>query len=262
MKAVLFSFVAGAFLVTACSQTPVYERTLAPKGAYYEAAGLLGGVNAYIYGGHTVLEFPDKPTFLGIRDGSGKKVRYQQEGRYVRFDGALPTVQVRTLKARGTITLRTPTTPQAATRQIPAALALSDSIESATSIKKNVMFRYASIHFAPDSVVAKTLIEDAQHASSIKIHGYTDSTVAGPRDPSIAMGRALAAKEFLVRNGVASSVIQVQATPAGSFIVSNETPEGRAKNRRVEIEMHGALTASIPPENHQQSRDEAVVSKR
>jgi len=86
--------------------------------------------------------------------------------------------------------------------------------------------------------VATVLIQSAKTADHIDISGHTDAQVAGPRDTKIALGRALAARNFLVNNGVVAEKINVFSQADGRVIAPNIT-KGRALNRRVEIEFFG-----------------------
>ena len=97
--------------------------------------------------------------------------------------------------------------------------------------------RYSTT-FNAGSEIATVLIQSAKTADNINISGHTDAQVAGPRDAKIALGRALAAHNFLVKNGVVSEKINVFSQADGRFIEPNIT-KGRALNRRVEIEFFG-----------------------
>ena len=101
-----------------------------------------------------------------------------------------------------------------------------------------VTFPRYSTAFNPGSEVATVLIQSAKTADRINISGHTDARVAGPRDAKIALGRALAARNFLVNNGVVAEKINVFSQADAGFIAPNIT-KGRALNRRVEIEFFG-----------------------
>jgi len=66
--------------------------------------------------------------------------------------------------------------------------------------------RYSTA-FNPGSEIAAVLIQSAKTADRINISGHTDAQVAGPRDAKIALGRALAARNFLVKNGIVAEKI-------------------------------------------------------
>ena len=72
--------------------------------------------------------------------------------------------------------------------------------------------------------------------SSIEISGHTDSTGSAEVNKSLSQKRADSVARFLVEVG-GISASRVLATGYGKErpVASNETPEGRAANRRVEI---------------------------
>jgi OOP family OmpA-OmpF porin len=70
--------------------------------------------------------------------------------------------------------------------------------------------------------------------------GYTDSI--GSVDYNLGLGqrRADAVKAYLVSKGVAADRIYTESKGKADPIASNATAEGRAKNRRVEVEIVGS----------------------
>ena len=89
--------------------------------------------------------------------------------------------------------------------------------------------------FEPKPEVASLLLSVAKTADAVKVRGRTDSVVAGPADARIAKARAMSAQSYLVAHGISPTKIQTSWLPAGDFIAPN-TAEGKALNRRVEIE--------------------------
>jgi outer membrane protein OmpA-like peptidoglycan-associated protein len=85
--------------------------------------------------------------------------------------------------------------------------------------------------------MAKALIDAARIAEQINIRGRTDAVVAGPADPRIALGRAMAAQKFLVNNGIGPDKITLSAQSDGDFVAPNLNQAARAMNRRVEVEI-------------------------
>ena len=91
----------------------------------------------------------------------------------------------------------------------------------------------------------EALLQAARTATKILIRGRTDSMRANPVDQRIALGRAAAARRFLISNGIAPERIVVFFRSAGGFAVDNTTMEGKARNRRVEIETVGVNTEAL-----------------
>jgi OOP family OmpA-OmpF porin len=84
-----------------------------------------------------------------------------------------------------------------------------------------------------DTAIAemKNLPEDA----TIQVTGYTDSVGTEEYNRDLSMRRAQAAKDYLVSNGVAENRIVLSGMGESNPIASNDTAEGRAMNRRVEV---------------------------
>jgi chemotaxis protein MotB len=88
--------------------------------------------------------------------------------------------------------------------------------------------------------IAPTLA--ALKGQQIVVEGFTDNEPIGPalraRFPSnleLSSARADSVVRYLVSKGVPSNIISAQGFGESRPVASNSTPEGRAKNRRVEI---------------------------
>ncbi|MGY4831822.1 OmpA family protein (plasmid) [Sphaerotilaceae bacterium SBD11-9] len=117
--------------------------------------------------------------------------------------------------------------------------------ESAAVIQ--VQFEFGKADFKPSAEVAGVLVEAARLADLVNVRGRTDSKVAGPHDAELARSRAVAARDFLVEKGVDAKKIKVYSLAAGDRIAPSDTAEGRAANRRVEIELVGATSKPTKP---------------
>ena len=73
--------------------------------------------------------------------------------------------------------------------------------------------------------------------AKIKIVGYSDNSGTFEQNKEISIQRANRVKSLLVRYGIASSRISAIGKGELNPIAPNDTPSGRAKNRRVEIEI-------------------------
>lgn len=70
---------------------------------------------------------------------------------------------------------------------------------------------------------------------SLKIGGYTDNTGSEATNIKISGARANAVKSHLVANGIAAARLDAEGYGPKHPVASNDTPEGRAQNRRVAV---------------------------
>ncbi|MDI1230826.1 MAG: OmpA family protein [Methylobacter sp.] len=97
-----------------------------------------------------------------------------------------------------------------------------------------------------DNDVALSMIENivgeisASQGSRVIIEGHTDNIPTGKRhldNMGLSLQRARAIANVLVSHGVSSDRISVIGYGEAQPIGSNDTEEGRAKNRRVEVKL-------------------------
>ncbi len=69
----------------------------------------------------------------------------------------------------------------------------------------------------------------------VEVAGYTDSTGSKAFNEKLSYQRAKAVSDYLVGKGVASDNLVVKGYGPANPVASNDTAEGRAKNRRVEL---------------------------
>ncbi len=76
--------------------------------------------------------------------------------------------------------------------------------------------------------------------TNIEIFGYTDSTGSAEYNLSLSQKRAVAVKDYLVSKGLNALRFKTFGLGIADPIATNDTPEGRSQNRRVEF----AITAN------------------
>ncbi len=72
---------------------------------------------------------------------------------------------------------------------------------------------------------------------SVILKGYTDNSGNAAKNLQLSKDRAASVKNYLINKGVSAANIQSQGYGSANPIASNSTLDGRAKNRRVEIEL-------------------------
>lgn len=110
-------------------------------------------------------------------------------------------------------------------------------IAKAGTVVVRIQFDSAETNVDPDSALFRALVPAAKVADRVNVRGRTDAQVAGANDLNVAIGRALAARKALIDRGVDAAKINVFFLAAGDFVAPSSTTEGRALNRRVEIEL-------------------------
>lgn len=90
----------------------------------------------------------------------------------------------------------------------------------------------------------QVLDQVADQASAMELEtliavGHTDSTGPAAYNQGLSMRRANSVKDYLVSKGIPADRIYTEGKGESDPIATNATREGRAQNRRVEIELVG-----------------------
>ncbi|EFF42049.1 OmpA family protein [Xanthomonas citri] len=122
--------------------------------------------------------------------------------------------------------------PQAVQRQ-QAPRAADRPLYSVVSVQ----FPWNSAQFRPTPAqVAHLRGLIAAGVAHVQVRGRTDNPNPSSGDEHIARGRAEAAKDWLIGEGVPSGIIDLNFVSAGDYRSNNRLSDGRALNRRVDIE--------------------------
>ncbi|UUL81560.1 OmpA family protein [Sphingomonas qomolangmaensis] len=71
----------------------------------------------------------------------------------------------------------------------------------------------------------------------VDVYGHTDSTGSDSYNQGLSERRAVSVADYLTQRGVASARMATRGYGESQPIASNETEEGRAENRRVEVKL-------------------------
>lgn len=99
-------------------------------------------------------------------------------------------------------------------------------------------FAFASAELLPEgrarvAAVAKRLRETP--GVKVRLDGYTDDVGSDAFNLRLSERRATTVRDALVAEGIAAERVSVRGLGRANPVADNATPEGRAKNRRVEI---------------------------
>lgn len=116
-----------------------------------------------------------------------------------------------------------------------------DKASAAIPKKVSVYFPFGSVTFKPTAEQADLITKNVAMSTKVKVNGFTDSIGDAGVNAAIALKRALSAKKYLMKEGVSEIRIRIYSK-SGQYDYTNETEEGRAMNRRVD--MHFTRNAS------------------
>jgi outer membrane protein OmpA-like peptidoglycan-associated protein len=89
---------------------------------------------------------------------------------------------------------------------------------------------------------------------TLQIEGHTDSVGSDEFNQQLSERRADSVRDFLAQEGVPASTITARGFGKTQPVASNDTPEGRQRNRRVELvvngEAIGTTAASAAPSSN------------
>jgi OOP family OmpA-OmpF porin len=124
----------------------------------------------------------------------------------------------------------------------PAAAAASTPTSEKVTFEADTFFDFDKSVLKP---AGKTKLEDlvsklkGTDIEVIVATGHTDWTGTDAYNLKLSMRRANAVKAFLVSKGVPADRVFTEGKGESKPVASNRTSEGRAKNRRVEVEVVG-----------------------
>ena len=120
----------------------------------------------------------------------------------------------------------------------PAPVAAAPPPMKKKIVLRGVNFDFDKYNIRPDAVpileeAAKTLKEESE--ITVSVDGYTDSVGTEAYNQRLSERRANSVKSYLESEGVAGSRLTARGFGMSNPVASNDTAEGRAQNRRVEL---------------------------
>ena len=129
-----------------------------------------------------------------------------------------------------------PKPPPPAPRAAPAPPPVEEKI-----VLRGVNFDFDKAVIRPDAAVildeAASILNSNTH-SAVSVGGHTDSVGADAYNQGLSERRAMAVKDYLEGKGVAGSRLSAAGYGESNPIASNDTADGRALNRRVELNLN------------------------
>ena len=116
------------------------------------------------------------------------------------------------------------------------------------SIIFRVSERKGRSEFHPSKPLQSHLKQIMRRGPCLQVRGYTDGDKDRWIERETATQRVYKARAYLIAQGYAPNHIEITIVPIGEYVADNATKKGRAKNRRVEIEVKEHNPASVWPQ--------------
>ncbi len=109
------------------------------------------------------------------------------------------------------------------------------------NLSSKTLFDFNKAELKPAGKSAITLLLHNAGIDNIKhinVTGYTDDVGSDAYNMALSKRRAMSVKDYMVSKGVPASKIQAYGLGESNPVANNTSEAGRAKNRRVEIEIN------------------------
>jgi outer membrane protein OmpA-like peptidoglycan-associated protein len=103
---------------------------------------------------------------------------------------------------------------------------------------EDLNFETGSTQLTPESVgTVNSLVAvlTAYPAVNVALEGHTDNTGDPAANKKLSLDRATAVKDLMVKGGIAEARMTASGYGQENPVAPNETDQGRAKNRRLEM---------------------------
>ena len=140
-------------------------------------------------------------------------------------------------------------------QQLNSILATRDSARGLVANMSDVLFRSGSFELLPgarERLAKVSGIVLAYPTLHVAIEGHTDSIGSDDYNQQLSEHRAQAVRDYFVQQGINSGAVEARGYGKTEPIASNDTPEGRQQNRRVELILSGDAIGTdaneVPPQ--------------
>ena len=139
-------------------------------------------------------------------------------------------------------------------QQLNSVLATRDTARGLIANMSDVLFKSGSFELLPgarERLAKVSGIVLAYQGLRLQVEGHTDSIGTDEYNRHLSEQRADAVRDYLVQQGISDDAITASGFGKSEPVASNDTPEGRQQNRRVELVVSGSAIGN---------RDEATAA--
>jgi len=137
-------------------------------------------------------------------------------------------------------------------QQLNTILSTRDSARGLIANMSDVLFRSGSFELLPgarERLAKVSGIVLAYPGLHLQVEGHTDSVGGDDYNQQLSEHRAQAVRDYLVQAGISQYSVESHGLGKNEPVASNDTPEGRQQNRRVELVLSGDAigVVDMPP---------------
>lgn len=132
--------------------------------------------------------------------------------------------------------------------QLNTILSTRDSARGLIANMSDVLFKTGSFELlagARERLAKVSGIVLAYPGMHIEVEGHTDSIGGDDYNMTLSQRRAEAVRDYLVQQGISDSTIVARGLGKTGPVATNDTPEGRQQNRRVELVLSGEAIGGV-----------------
>jgi outer membrane protein OmpA-like peptidoglycan-associated protein len=126
--------------------------------------------------------------------------------------------------------------------QLNKILSTRDTARGLIANLSDVLFKTGSYELLPgarERLAKVSGIVLAYPSLHLEVEGHTDSVGSDEYNQGLSEQRANAVRDYLIEQGIAANSIESRGFGKTQPIATNDTPEGRQQNRRVELVLSG-----------------------
>src|SRR6266496_838962 len=137
-------------------------------------------------------------------------------------------------------------------QQLNSILATRDSARGLIASMSDVLFKTGSFELMPaarERMAKVSGIVLAYPSLRLQVEGHTDNVGSDEYNQDLSEKRAAAVRDYFVQQGISNEAMAARGFGKTLPIASNETAEGRQKNRRVELVISGDAIGNAADEH-------------
>jgi outer membrane protein OmpA-like peptidoglycan-associated protein len=134
--------------------------------------------------------------------------------------------------------------------QLNAVLQTEDTARGLIVNMSDVLFDFGKYTLKPEAREKLAKISGiviAHPGLNLQIEGYTDSVGSDQVNQQLSERRADTVRDYLIQQGVPGSAVTAKGLGKSNPVASNDTAEGRSKNRRVQLVVNGEAIGKAAP---------------